>query len=129
VSRPADVLIVEDNADGRTIYSSILEHAGYQVRVASDGDEALRILGATPPRLVVLDIVLPVIDGWSVMEQMRDDAGLGAVPIICVTAQAFAEHRDRALALGCRRFLPKPLAPRRLLEEIEEILGPPPLPV
>jgi CheY-like chemotaxis protein len=122
---PAPILLVEDTLDGQVIYQVALEHAGYAVTTAANGYDALLEMRRQRPALVLLDLLLPGVDGWDVMREIRDDDTLRDVPVVCITAQAFPELRERAFALGCRSYLVKPLAPRDLLNEVRMLLGEP----
>ena len=123
--RQRPVLIVEDNEDAAVIIRTALEHAGYRVMDVRNGAEALSLLSSVRPSVVLLDVVLPGMDGWQVLERLRAQADLKDVPVICVTANALRESRDRALALGCAAYLTKPVEPFRLVKEVGRILGSP----
>lgn len=112
------ILLVEDNDDSRAIYATMLEHHGYEVVQASRGDEALEIIGEMRPDVILLDIAIPGVDGWTVAERLKADEETASICIIAVTAHALSEDRDRAHEIGCDAYLAKPVRPRRILEEI-----------
>lgn len=118
------VLLVEDNADNREIYAAILGHDGYRVLEVGDGREALRVAREEQPGLILLDISIPVIDGWEVAERLKADEETRAIPLVALTAHALPEDRMRARDLGCSAYLAKPVRPRRVLEEVRRLLPP-----
>jgi CheY-like chemotaxis protein len=117
------VLLVEDNDDNASIYQMALEHAGYRVTRAMDGEEALRLVVEVRPHLIIMDISLPKLDGWQVTAAIKQDPALRAIPIVAVTAHAFESDRHKARALGFDGYLPKPVEPRRVLAEVEQLIG------
>lgn len=117
------VLLVEDNEDNRIVYATMLEHFGFDVVEAGNGEDALAMARTGKPDIILMDISIPGIDGWTATERLREDPDTRAIPVIAVTAHALPEHRDRAEALGCEGYLTKPCAPRRLLEEVRRIIG------
>ena len=118
------VLLVEDNEDNRFIYAAMLRHAGYEVLIAVDGHEGLRMGRTESPDLVLMDISIPGIDGLEVTRQLKADEATRRVPIIALTAHALAADRVRALDAGCDGYLAKPLAPPAVLAEVQRIIGP-----
>lgn len=119
------VLIVEDNDDNASVYQAVLEHSGFEVTRAADGEEALARVSAVMPDLILLDISLPIRDGWQVAAAIKADPTLSAIPIIVVTALDFEEERQKAQALGLAGFLAKPCPPRQVLAEVQNLIGPP----
>lgn len=119
------ILIVEDNEDNRLIYETILRHYGYQVVTAADGEEGLRLAVETAPDLILLDISLPKMSGWELAERVQQDQSLRSCVLIALTAHAYSEDRERARELGFQSYMPKPVEPRRVLEEVERFIGPP----
>lgn len=117
------VLIVDDDADSRTIAHTFLELRGWEVMAAADGHEALRLARARPPDLVVLDLVMPGLDGWGVAAALRADASTRRVPILALTAAAGKHEQDRALEVGCDAVLHKPIALTDLAAHIDALLG------
>ncbi|MCY4425730.1 MAG: response regulator [Halieaceae bacterium] len=115
------VLLVEDNDLNRDMLSRRLTRAGYVVRTATDGEEALAKVRELRPDVVLLDLSLPVKDGWATCEEIRADARISATAIIALTAHAMSDDRKRALAAGCNDYAPKPVDFPELLEKIEKI--------
>ena len=121
---PKTVLLVEDNVDNRTIYRTILEFAGYTLIEAEDGEAALRQAREGGPDLILMDISIPLVDGWEVTRTLKADPLTSGIPVIALTAHALAEDRRRAEEVGCDGYLAKPVEPRRVMEEVERFLGP-----
>lgn len=120
-----NVLLVEDNEDNRVVYSMVLEHYGYRVDTAPSGEDAVRMARESMPDLVLMDISLPGINGWTASQRIRELDGGRDVPIIAVTAHVLPEHRRHAEVVGLDGFLCKPCEPRRLLEEVRHHIGDP----
>lgn len=119
------ILIVEDNSDNRSIYATLLRHHGYRVLEAEDGAEGLELARTELPDLVLMDISLPVLDGWQATELLKQDSQTASIPVIALTAHAMVEHRHRSLDAGCAVYLAKPCEPSRVLEEIGRLLAAP----
>lgn len=117
------VLLVEDNEDNRIVYSTMLEHFGFEVVEVETGEEALEEARNGHPDIILMDISIPGMDGWTATERLRADPDTREIPVIAITAHALPEHRERAEALGCEGFLTKPCRPRRLLQEVRRIIG------
>lgn len=129
MSDPAStVLLVEDNPENREIYATFLRHHGYEVLEVEDGREALRVAEEATPDLILLDISLPGLDGWGVAERLKDGASTREIPVIALTAHALPEDYDRARELGCDAYLPKPVRPQRVAEEVRRIVDADPEP-
>lgn len=118
------VLYVEDNDDNVYMLKMRLElEEGFEVLVAGDGAQGLAIAAAERPDLILMDLNLPVIDGWEATRRLRADPGTHRIPIIALTAHAMAGDRERALAAGCDEFDTKPIDLERLLGKIRAVLG------
>jgi len=117
------LLLVEDNKLNRDMLSRRLSRAGFEAVLAVDGQEALDRLAAEKPDLVLLDMNLPVIDGWTVCRRIRANPEQANTPIIALTAHAMAEDRDRALAAGCDAYATKPIDFPQLLEKIRGLIA------
>ena len=117
------ILIVEDNEMNRDMLSRRLERKGYAVVLAVDGAECLRVAQAEAPSLILMDMSLPVIDGWEATRQLKAARVTQGIPVIALTAHAMAGDRDRALAAGCDDYDTKPIEFARLLGKIEALLG------
>ncbi len=118
------LLLVEDNEMNRDMLSRRLRRAGFETILAEDGEQALVRVAADRPDLVLLDMNLPLIDGWTVCERVKTDETLGATPIIALTAHAMAEDRDKALAAGCDDYATKPIDFPALIEKINALIAP-----
>ena len=118
----ARILLVEDNEMNRDMLSRRLERKGYQVLIAVDGAEALRMVGSEQPDLILMDMSLPVIDGWEATQRLKSDSATASIPIIALTAHAMSGDREKALAAGCNDYDTKPIELPRLLEKIAALL-------
>jgi two-component system cell cycle response regulator DivK len=116
------ILLAEDNEDNRTIYRTILEHSGYTVVEAQDGEAAVRLAATERPDLILLDISMPLLDGWEAARQIRDNPDIAQVPIVALTAHALQQDRAKAIAEGFDSYLAKPVEPRRVVEEVRRLL-------
>lgn len=103
------ILYIEDNEDNIYVVSRRLQRKGYEVLIARDGAEGLAQAKSRAPALILVDLGLPVIDGWEVTRQLRVAPETAAVPIIALSAHAMPEDRERALAAGCNDFMAKPV--------------------
>lgn len=112
------ILIVEDNEMNRDMLSRRLARRGYEVSVAVDGKEGVDRIHAERPDLVLMDMSLPVIDGWEATRQVKANPELNGIPVIALTAHAMAGDREQALAAGCDDYDTKPIELDRLLGKI-----------
>ena len=117
------ILIVEDNELNRDMLSRRLTRRGYQVVLAVDGEEGIAQARASTPDLILMDMSLPVMDGWEATRRMKEDLLVRHVPIIALTAHAMANDRDKALEAGCDDYDTKPIDLSRLLTKIEALLS------
>lgn len=128
----AKLLLVEDNEMNRDMLSRRLEKRGYTVLLAVDGAAGVAQAKAQLPELILMDMSLPVIDGWEATKQLKADPATAKIPVIALTAHAMEADRDKALAAGCDDFDTKPVELPRLLVKIDELLKrgaqPPPAP-
>ena len=115
------ILLVEDDAETRLAYRTLLEHAGWSVHEASDGWQALRLVNGALPRVVVIDISIPGIDGWEMARRLKLDERTRDVPVLLVTGHTLDEDLQRARDLGCAGYLAKPVLPSRFVEEVERL--------
>lgn len=120
------ILLVEDHEEISDFLSRRLKRRGYEVTVAVDGQEGVDKARAEPPDVVLLDMNLPVMDGWTAAGVLKSSAEAGKIPIIALTAHAMSGDREKALAAGCDEYHPKPVDFSRLLEQIEALTGGPP---
>jgi two-component system cell cycle response regulator DivK len=117
------ILYIEDNEDNIYVVSRRLQRKGYEVLIARDGAEGLVLAKNRAPALILVDLGLPVIDGWEVTRQLRAAPETAAVPIIALSAHAMPEDRERAFAAGCDDFIAKPVDFPRLIDRINVLLG------
>src|SRR5262245_36063177 len=116
------ILVVEDQEDNRRILRDLLGNAGYQLIEAESGEEALAAVAKQRPDLILMDIQLPVMDGYEAARCIKSDPDMKAVPIIAVTSYALAGDEAKARAAGCNAYISKPFSPRALLEKVREYL-------
>jgi two-component system, cell cycle response regulator DivK len=116
------ILLVEDNEMNRDMLTRRLEKRGFSVAIAVDGGEGVAKAKSEKPDLILLDMSLPVMDGWEAAKQIKADAGTAGIPIIALTAHAMASDREKCLAAGCNDFDTKPVELPRLLGKIDELL-------
>ncbi|HSJ14188.1 MAG TPA: response regulator [Longimicrobiales bacterium] len=119
------ILLVEDNEDNLVVYRTILEHVGYNVIEARDGEEGVSRAREHHPDLILMDISIPKMDGWEATQRLKDDADTRDIPIIALTAHALEEDRQKAVQVGCDGYLAKPVEPRRVVQEVERFVGGP----
>ncbi len=117
------ILLVEDNEMNRDMLSRRLQKRGYEVVIAEDGEQGVRLARSETPALVLMDMSLPVLDGWEATRQLKADPATRSIPVIALTAHAMAGDREQALAAGCDDFDIKPIDLDRLLGKIEALLG------
>jgi CheY-like chemotaxis protein len=117
------ILIVEDNEMNRDMLSRRLQRRGFDILIATDGAEGLAAARERNPDLVLMDMSLPVIDGWEATRQLKSEDATRKIPIIALTAHAMSGDRQKAVDAGCDDFDTNPLELARLLEKIEQCLG------
>jgi two-component system, cell cycle response regulator DivK len=116
------ILVVEDQADNLQILRDLLSNAGYEMIEAQDGEAGVRIAVSERPDLILMDIQLPLLDGYEATRRIRADPALGATPIIVITSYALSGDETKAHAAGCDGYVSKPYSPRLLLAKIREYL-------
>lgn len=116
------ILIVEDNEMNRDMLSRRLIRRGYAISIAVNGQDGLDVARAEPPDLILMDLSLPVLDGWEATRLLRKDKAIRHIPVIALTAHAMAGDREKALAAGCDTYETKPVNFERLLEKIERLI-------
>ena len=117
------ILIVENEAVNREMLSDDLRLQGYEVVVAEDGQQGLDMALSQSPNIILLDMSLPIVDGWDVARQLKAASNTKDIPIIALTAHAMEGDRKRSLEAGCDDYETKPYKIKRLIEKIELILG------
>ena len=114
------ILVVEDQPDSRQIIRDMLAGTDYEITEAENGEEALAVIAKQRPDLILMDIQLPVMDGYSATRIIKTDPALRSIPIIAVTSYALAGEEKKARAAGCDDYVTKPFSPRQLLEPISK---------
>src|SRR5215831_2769910 len=117
------ILLVEDNEMNRDMLSRRLERRGYRVAIAPDGEQGVSMAGSEAPDLVLMDMSLPVLDGWEAARRLKAVPETRAIPIIALTSHAMVGDREKAIEAGCDDYDTKPVEFQRLLEKIETILA------
>ena len=117
------ILLVEDNEMNRDMLSRRLERRGFTVVIAADGEVGLNQARTCSPDLILMDMSLPLIDGWEATRQLKADPSTSKIPVIALTAHAMAEDRVKAMAAGCDDFDTKPVELPRLLAKIDAMLN------
>ena len=118
----ATILLVEDNEMNRDMLSRRLQRKGYRVLIAVDGQEGIDTAGAERPDLILMDLSLPVVDGWEATRRLKASSETRQIPIIALTAHAISGDREKALESGCDDYDIKPIELPRLLGKIEALL-------
>jgi two-component system, cell cycle response regulator DivK len=117
------ILLVEDNEMNRDMLSRRLARKEYEVLVAVDGKEGVVMAGSVAPDLILMDMSLPVMDGWEATRQLKASPETKAIPIIALTAHAMSGDREKAIEAGCDDYDTKPIELPRLLAKMEDLLG------
>jgi CheY-like chemotaxis protein len=117
------ILLVEDNEMNRDMLSRRLERRGFQVVIAVDGQQGVDLARSETPDLILMDMSLPVLDGWEATRQLKKAAETRGIPIIALTAHAMAGDREKALEAGCDDYDTKPIELPRLLGKIDALLA------
>ncbi|HXE65224.1 MAG TPA: response regulator [Bryobacteraceae bacterium] len=117
------ILVADDKPSSRELIRTLLEHSGYEILEAGDGQEALDIARASAPDLILLDIHMPVLDGYGTVKAMRQDEKLQSLPIVALTASAMHSDRDRALKAGFTAYIAKPVSLKTLRDGIGNLLA------
>ena len=116
------VLVVDDFADNREMYSEYLSFSGYDVIEATNGKEAIDAAQARQPDIIIMDLSLPVMDGWEATRRLKADEKTRRIPVVALTGHALAGHSKGARDAGCDSFLAKPCLPDQLVAEIKRML-------
>jgi CheY-like chemotaxis protein len=117
------LLYVEDNEMNRDMLSRRLRRRGFEVLMAADGEQGVAMATAERPDLILMDMSLPVLDGWEATRRLKAAPDTASIPVIGLTAHAMATDRDKCLEAGCDDYDTKPVELERLLEKIERLLG------
>ena len=117
------ILVVEDTEDNRQILRDLLGMAGYDMIEAHDGAEGVSQATEHKPDLILMDIQMPVMDGYEATRRIKADPELKAIPIVAVTSYALSGDEEKARAAGCDAYIAKPYSPRQMLAKVREVLG------
>jgi len=117
------ILLVEDNEMNRDMLSRRLVRNGYEIVIAVDGQEGVDKALSEKPNLILMDMSLPVIDGWEATRRVKADPATRAIPVIALTAHAMAQDKEKAMAAGCDDFDTKPVDIQRLLGKIKALMN------
>jgi len=118
------ILIVEDTEDNRQILRDLLGTAGYTLFEASDGAEGIAKAAEHRPDLILMDIQMPVMDGYEATRRIKADPALKSIPVVAVTSYALSGDEEKTRAAGCDGYIAKPYSPRLMLAKVREIIGP-----
>ncbi|HET9982132.1 MAG TPA: response regulator [Longimicrobiales bacterium] len=122
--KPKTILLVEDNEDNRIVYATVLQHYGYAIIEARNGEEGVRLARERRPDAVLMDISIPIIDGWRATAMLKEDPATMRIPVIALTAHALPEDREKSKAVGCDGYLAKPCEPSKVLAEVRRLTEP-----
>jgi len=117
------ILYIEDNEQNMYLVRFILEKHGYEVFAAMDGQEGIASAAAVMPDLILLDIQLPLMDGYAVARRLRTNPDLAGISIVAVTSYAMAGDRDKAMAAGCNGYIEKPINPDTFMQQVEQYIS------
>jgi len=117
------VLVVEDQPDSRQIIRDMLAPTDYEITEAENGEEALAAITQQRPDLILMDVQMPIMDGYTATRRITGDAALRSIPIIAVTSYALSDEEKKARAAGCDDYVSKPFSPRQLLAKIRQYLS------
>ena len=119
------VLVVDDFADAREMYGEYLKFCGFRVAEAQNGVEAIDKAKRLKPDLILMDLSMPVVDGWEATRCLKADASTKAIPVVALTGHAMAGHSESAKSAGCDVVITKPCLPHDLIKEIKKVIGAP----
>src|SRR5712692_6104801 len=119
------ILVIEDTENNRRILNDLLTNAGFEVMEAVDGEKGVAMAAERRPDLILMDIQLPIVDGYEATRRLKADSALCAIPVIAVTSYALGEDAAKARAAGCDGYISKPYSPRQLLAKVREHLSTP----
>lgn len=117
------ILVVEDNPDNRILITDVLTSLDYETVVAVDGEEGVDAANQEVPDLILMDLSLPKMDGWTATGHIKSNPNLAHIPVIALTAHAMVGDREKALAAGCDDYISKPIDLRELANKLQEYLG------
>jgi len=116
------ILVIEDNADNLYMITFLLEKNGYMVIVAEDGVEGVKLSVSEKPDLILMDIQIPLLDGYEATKQIKDNEEINNIPIIAITSYAMVGDKEKAMNAGCDGYIEKPINPETFIAELERFL-------
>ena len=116
------ILVIEDTENNRRILNDLLTRAGFEVMEANDGEKGVAMAAERKPDLILMDIQLPIVDGYEATRRIKSDPALREIPIIAVTSYALSGDQAKARAAGCDGYVAKPFSPREILATVREFL-------
>jgi len=116
------IVVVDDDPGSLDVATMILEFYGATVHSAMNGQDGLALVKSVRPRFVISDLSMPMMDGWTMMDEIKQDAGVAEIPVIALTAHAMVGHRERAIAQGFHNYLTKPLTPETFIHDLLALL-------
>jgi CheY-like chemotaxis protein len=119
------VLVVDDFADAREMYGEYLKFCGFRVAEAQNGVEAIEKAKKLKPDLILMDLSMPVVDGWEATRRLKADSTTKGIPVVALTGHAMTGHSDSAKSAGCDVVITKPCLPHDLIKEIKKVIGSP----
>jgi len=117
------ILLVEDNEDNRDMLSRRLERRGFSITIAVDGQDGVDKARAAPYDIILMDMSLPVLDGWEATRILKNDPATAGIPVIALTAHAMSGDKEKAIDAGCNDYDTKPIDLERLLGKVEQLLS------
>ena len=117
------ILVVEDQPNNRKIIRDVFAPTGYEIIEAENGEEALAAIAKARPDLILMDIQLPIMDGYTATRRIKADPALRSIPVIAVTSYALSGEEKKAREAGCDDYIPKPYSPRELLAKVRQYLS------
>ena len=117
------ILVVEDQPDNRKIIRDVFAATGYEIIEAENGEEALAAIAKARPDLILMDMQLPIMDGYTATRRIKADPALRSIPVIAVTSYALSGEEKKAREAGCDDYIPKPYSPRELLAKVRQYLS------
>jgi CheY-like chemotaxis protein len=121
--RMAAILIVEDDPDNQNVLATMLQIAGHTNTIAANGTEAVKLAEDTHPDIILMDIGLPIMDGWEAIERIKAKPDLARIPVIAVTAYATTDDAKKAFTVGCSDYMPKPIDYYVLVDKLNAVLA------
>ena len=119
------ILIVEDDENARDIFSTLLRHHGFDVQEARNGEQVLELAREHKPAVVLMDLSMPIVDGWTALRQLKANEHTADIPVVALTAHSMEGDRRRTQDAGFDSYLAKPLDPHRVLSEVRRLIGMP----